>query len=209
MNHAEQTLDDPKPNAKQDSAPQTQDTAEAKAATKPKKVMKFTYSGPIASIIFSVVATVIFLGFPQIISIVFIGDRMVPTFDEVTIRSLWLPIILWAVFRIGIDIAYLIERSYTKRLALVSIVGNVLTAIVTIIVFASSRIVYWEFADFVRTRFAEIGAAWFGEILANAHLVILIVVLIVLVFETISVVVKWKSAEKKADSMGKESETAV
>ena len=156
-----------------------------------RKEKKFSYFEPFAGIIFAIVATVIFLGFPQIITIVFIGGRLIPTLDEVVIQSLWLPIILWAVFRIGVEVAYLIERRYTPRLAVISLIGHVLTAIVTVIIFADSRIVYWEYVDFVHTYFENV-AEWFGEVLAKPNLIILAIMMIVLIIESINVVKKGK-----------------
>ena len=103
----------------------------------PKKDIKFSYFEPIAGITFALVASIIFLGFPQIITIGFFDMRLVPTFDEVVIRSLWIPIILWALVRIGVEAVYLIERSYSKRLALISVIGHVIAAICTLIIFVS------------------------------------------------------------------------
>ena len=164
----------------------------------PKKKLKFSYFEPIAGILFAVIATIIFLGFPQVISIVFIGARLIPTFDEVVIRSLWLPIIIWALLRIGIEVAYLVERSYTRRLATITVIGHILTAIVSIIIFISPRIVFWEYIDFVHTYFKDV-AEWFGEILARPNLIILAIMLIVLVIESVTVIKKGEKAKKNID----------
>ena len=160
----------------------------------PKKGVKFSYFEPIAGIIFAVAATVIFLGFPQIITVAFIGGRLIPTFDEEVIRSLWVPIIIWAVLRIGVEVAYLIERSYTQRLAVISVIGHTLTAIASIIILVSPRIVYWEYIDFIHTYFDDV-AAWFGAILAKPNLIILFIMIIVLVIESITVVNKGRKAK--------------
>jgi len=154
-----------------------------------KKQRKFSFIEPIAGIIFAVVATIIFLGFPQIITIVFIGGRLIPTFDAEVIRSLWLPIILWAVVRIGVDVAYLVQQRYTQSLAIISLIGNALTAILTFIIFINSRIVYWEYVDFVHRYYEEI-AAWFGAIIARPNIIILVVILLVLVLDTFNAIRK-------------------
>lgn len=170
-------------------------------AGKPAKTLRFSYFEPIAGMIFSILCAVIFLWFSEIITIVFVGGRLIPTFDETVIQSMWFLVILWGLLRIAVDISYLVERCYTKRLAIISIVGNTLTAIVGCILLIPHRIVYWEYIDFVHEYFEET-AAWFGSIAASPNLIILVVMVIVLALETITAVRKgWKNdARKKTDS---------
>ena len=162
----------------------------------PKKKLKFSYFEPVAGIIFAVVAAFIFYFYPQIITIVFIGGRLIPTFDAVVIQSLWLPILIWVILRVFVEVAFLIERRYTQRLALVAFIGNVLSAIATFIIFFSDRIVYWEYIDFVHTYFADV-AVWFGNIIARPNLIILVVIVLVLIIETINVVKKGRKSRVK------------
>jgi len=170
--------------------------------------MKFSYFEPVAGIIFAIIATIIFYFFPQIITIVFIGGRLIPTFDAEVIHSLWLPILIWPILRIIVETAYLIERRYTQRLAIISIVGNTLTVIVTCVIFASDRIVFWEYIHFVHTYFAGV-AEWFGNILAKPNLIILVIIIVVLIIETANAVRKGilskpKPAEGKTDDISVE-----
>ena len=157
------------------------------------KDKKFSYFEPMKGIIFAVVATIIFLGFPQIITYVFIGTRMIPTFDAEIVRSLWLPIILWAVFRIAIEVVYIIERNYTKRLAVITIIGNVLAIICGFIIFVRPRIVFWEYIDFIHRYFEDM-AEWFSvpltRILDRPNLIVLAFMIFFLVLECITTVRK-------------------
>ena len=162
----------------------------------PKKKIKFSFFEPIAGIIFALLATFIFYFYPQIITIVFIGGRLIPTFDAEVIQSLWLPILFWVILRVGVEIAFLIERRYTQRLALVALIGNILVIIATFIIFVSDRIVYWEYIDFVHAYFANV-AAWFGEILARPNLIILVVIVVVLIIESINVIRKGNKSKDK------------
>ena len=162
----------------------------------PKKKIKFSFLEPIAGAIFALVAAFIFYFYPQIITIVFIGSRLIPTFDAEIIQSLWLPILIWVILRVGVEVAFLIERRYTQRLAVVAFIGNVLTAIATFIIFFSDRIVYWEYVDFVHKYFADV-AEWFGEILARPNLIILVIIVIVLIIETINVIKKGNKSKDK------------
>jgi len=164
----------------------------------PKKKMKFSYFEPIAGIIFAVVAAVIFYFFPQIIAIVFIGGPLIPTFYAEVIHSLWFPILLWVILRVGVEVAFLVERRYTQRLSVISLIGNVLTAIVTFIIFFSDRIVNVEYIDFVHDHYTD-GAAWFGEILVRPHHVIIVIIMISLILESINVIIKGRKAKKNKD----------
>jgi len=172
-----------------------------------KKHQKFSYWEPVAGILFAIIATVIFLGFPQIITVQYvdgsgtIGYR-IPTFEAEVIRSLWLPIIIWALLRVGIDVFYLFEKKYTKRLALVSVVGHVLTAICSVIIFISPRIVYWEYVDWVHSYFENV-AVWFGNILAKPNLIVLTIMIVVLIIESIIVIRKGNKAIAEKDDEDK------
>ena len=172
--------------------------------SKPEKALKekkFSYFEPAKGIIFAVVATILFLGFPQVITYVFI-TALIPMFDATVVRSLWLPIILWALFRIGIEVAYMIERRYTKRLAIITVVGNVLALICGLIIFVSPRILWQGYVDFVHTYFQDM-AAWFTvpltRILDRPNLIILAVMIVVFAIESFNMVRRGIKAEDKKD----------
>ena len=164
-----------------------------------RKDQKFSFFEPIAGIIFAVIATVVFLGFPEIITVRYIGGFLIPTFDEVVIRSLWLPIILWAIFRIAVDVFFLIERRYTKRLSIVAGIGYGLVAICTIIIFISPRILNdmtytvpdfpQGYISFIEKSFSNY-PSWFEGILKNPHLVIMFLIISVLIIELVVVIRK-------------------
>jgi len=171
---------------------------------KNKKRVKFSYFEPTVGIIIAVVFVIIFLVFPQIITYVFIGDRLIPTFDAVVIQSTLIIVfsILWALIRIGIEVSYFIERSYTKRLALITIIGNILATICGIVIFISPRIVFREYSDFVHTYFEDM-AAWFSipltRILDRPNLIILVIMIVVFIIESVSMVNKSNKAKGKKD----------
>jgi len=178
----------------------------------PKKELKdqkFSYFEPIAGMIVAIVCVIIFLGFPQIITIGFIGTppRLIPTFDADVIRSLWFPIILWGLLHIGVDVAYLIERRYTKRLAMITVIGHALALICACIIFIPSKIVYWEYLVWVDILFEHV-ADWFGNILAIPNLIVLFLMIIVSLFVSITVVRKGNKAKEKEDDGSKEEANA-
>jgi len=164
----------------------------------PEKKVKFSYFEPVAGIIFALVATIIFYFFPQIIAVGFFGNPIViiPTFVEEVIKSLWLPIFLWAILRIVVEIVYLVERRYTKRLAIITIIGNLLAFVSTLFVFIPDRIVNPEYINWVHDHISPI-ATWFGELLAKPHWIIIAIMLIGLILDSITVTVKGIKASKK------------
>ena len=176
------------------SVPEKEDVKDQKEI----KEKKFSYFEPAKGITFAVVATVLFLGFPQVITYVF-TNRLIPMFDATVVRSLWLPIILWALFRIGIEVSYIIEKRYTKRLAIITIIGDVLAAICGFIIFLSPRIVWQEYIDFVHTYFEDM-AAWFSvpltRILDRPNLIILGIMLLVFIIESINMVRRGRKAKE-------------
>jgi len=174
-----------------------------------KKDLKFSYFEPIAGIIIAIVAAVVFLGFPEIITVVFIGGQVIPTFDVEVIREIFniILIVLWAVFRLGVDVSYLVERRYTKRLAQIAIVGNALALICACIVFIPYRIVYGGFIDWVYSYFASVSVG-FGNILARPNLIILVLMIAVLVIESINVARKGYKAEEDKDEEDRNNESA-
>ena len=175
------------------------------------KKMKFSYFEPVIGIFIAVLVSVVFYFFPQIIAIVFVSGPVIPTFDIDVINGsgsyLWIPILLWAVLRIGVEIVYLIERSYTKRLAVITMIGNILAFICTLIIFIPVTIMNPEHIVWVRTHYID-NAAWFGEILARANIVVIAIMLIGLLLDSITVIKKGFKA-KKGQVKAKEDEDIV
>jgi len=166
------------------------------------KRLKFSYFEPVAGIIFAVVASVIFYFFSRIIAVVFVSGPLIPTFDEAVIKTLWLPILLWAVLRIAVEIVYLVERRYTIRLAIITVIGNLLAFVCTLIIFIPIRIVNVEYINWIYTYFTG-SAAWFGNILANPHIIIIIIMLIGLLLDSVTVIRKGiKTKAKKEEDDG-------
>jgi len=172
------------------------------------KKLKISVFEPVMGIIISLIATIVFLGFPHIITVVLIGGPVIPTFYEDIIRSLWIPIVLWLIFRLVVDVSYLVERKYTKRLANIALVGNLLTAICTFIIFISIRIVNIDFINFVYDYYGSI-AMWFANILARPNLIILVIIMIVLILESINVYKKGYKSKKKEEELEKEAEQSA
>ena len=196
-----------KPETNADDTQPVESNAVAEAEQEPKeeiKKLKFSYIEPFAGIFFALLCTVVFLVFPQIITVVFIGGYVIPTFDEEVIKTLWvlIPGILWGLLHIGIECAYLHERRYTKRLSRISIIGHVLTLICAAIIFIPYRIVFWEYIDWVHTYLYPVSEG-FGKVLEYPNLIVLFIMIIVSIIESANLI---RKAKKTEENEGEEDE---
>ena len=157
----------------------------------PTAAARIKPSGPIISMMLWIVLAIVFLGFPQIIGAWGDGTGYIPVFTTAVLRGLWLPIIAWAVLGIAKDAVRLLEEAYTVRVALVTLVANVLIVGCTAVVFLHPGIMNPDFiahlGDFVvgeHTRLVWVG----GE---NLNVVAFGVICLAVAVET---VVAWVKA---------------
>lgn len=163
----------------------------------PNKFFDIKRADPILGIVFSILVVVVFLGFPYILGGAWIGDgTYIPMFDTDIIRSLWLPIILWMVFRIAVEVAYLVEKRYKPRLTVIAVTLNIATAICAFIVLWGDRLINSEFLYYME-EFADSAIA---NLISFIPMGLLLVFMALLLIETITVIykgVKSKQPETK------------
>lgn len=98
--------------------------------------------GPIAEIIFTIIIMLLFLLSPQLIGAYSInhGVTVIPVFDVAAIRSAMPVIFLW--FGIGIvkNIWELVDGKYTLRYGIFTVVADILTIILTVVIFKGFNI---------------------------------------------------------------------
>jgi len=111
----------------------------------PEKAEKIKISEAVAGIVFCVVFAVVLLAFPQVIGMWTQETGWIPVFEITVFRSLWLFIVLWAIFEIIKESVKIIEREHTKRLLVVTIVCNILIMACAVIVFMNGKIMNPEF----------------------------------------------------------------
>jgi len=173
------------------------------------KTKKFPYFEPISGIIIAIVCVVVFVLFSDLITIAFWLDppALIPTFLEHELHRfiIWFPAVLWGITRLVVNIAYLIEKIYTKRLAIIALICNALTVILTFIIMIDGRIVNPVYAQWMRDLFEPV-APWFGEILARANLTILVILVVVMILDSITVVRKRNKVIRQEE---KEAEEAL
>jgi len=143
----------------------------------------------IFGIIFSIGFVVVLLGYPHIIIAWFDGQR-VPVFDIAVLHSLWLPIVFWGILGVVSEIAILAEGRYTIRVAVVTVVANILIAMCSIAIFSNNNLMNPEFIGYVQSNFGHIGFDLLPLALTQVNLAVLGIILITLAGEAISAVVK-------------------
>jgi hypothetical protein len=154
----------------------------------PQESEKIGIGEPIFGIIFSVAVAVLFLGVPQAIGGMFY-DTWIPLFDVAVLRSMWLPIIAWAVLGIIAETVTIMEGRYTKKLAGVCVVTNLLIAACAAAVFLQDAIMNPAFVQDI-SAILNYEADWLVPWLSNANIIIFAIVCIAIIIESISISVK-------------------
>lgn len=149
----------------------------------PVKQAQIKIHDPIINILWHIAAAVLLLGFPNLIGAYADGTGWIPAFDANYIRTFGYLVLLWMAFGIAREIFKLIERRYSKKLALVTIVANVLTGITAMLFFSSSRIMNPEFVTKVGFMIEGIGVEEIGKVLANVNLLILVIMVFALILD--------------------------
>lgn len=147
---------------------------------------------PIAGMIWCVIAAVFFLGFPQIAGVWTDETGWIPAFAPSVIRSFWFLIVLWAALGIARESVKLIDGQYTKRVAVVTVICNILTAIGAAIVFLNERIMNPEFISRMGEWFMDAGESGGApvRIFASFNLMFLGIILFALILDAAATTVK-------------------
>jgi len=157
----------------------------------PKKKERIPWIEPLAGIIFSVLFLIVLLGFPQILGGWFEGVGWVPVLQTSVIRSLWLPIGVWAFLGIVKEIVRLVEGRYTWLVALVTVIVNVLILGCVLFVVLHANLMNPAFIAQMELALAgQEGASFVMTALRWYNLVLLAPVLFALVVDSISAIVK-------------------
>lgn len=148
----------------------------------PQKKAVISKSEALAGIVFSVIFCVIFLAAPQIICVK-LGDSQpfIPVFNLERIHQLWYLFAGFAILGICNESFKLYEGRYTRRLALVTLVTNLLSAGLTVIFLSDSRILNSAFIDAV---IKNSGHSASNTFLAHFNLFFMTVILLALLIET-------------------------
>lgn len=94
----------------------------------PKKELSKTDS--ILGIAFSVAFAVVFIAVPQIFFVVLNGNKIIPIFNISEVQSVWYLIVIFALLGIVRETVKLIEKQYSKKVMITTIVTDVFSAVI-------------------------------------------------------------------------------
>lgn len=152
----------------------------------PQKHETIGRADPIIGIIISVLFAVVFLAAPQILCGIFDGE-VIPVFNPQVVRSQWYLVILLAVAGITVESVSLYEGRYTRRLAAVTVIGNIFSGILTVFFLGNPAIIN---PDFIEKTSSLFSSAFLGDLFRNLNLLLLAVVSFALVLDMVTVLVK-------------------
>ncbi len=149
----------------------------------PQKTQEISLRESIAGIVFCVVFLVVFLWVPEVLGFV-VDDRgnHVSLFDVQAIRDSWPCIAAFGLLGIAGESIKLVERRYTKKVLLVTVVTNVLSGGVAILWLGQGNLFSWAYRSQIHTILEGNDIA--ANLLGNFHLFFLGVLLFALVMDT-------------------------
>lgn len=142
----------------------------------------------IAGIGFCAVFVVLFVFTPEVFCVVHDG-KMVSLFDVGTIRDTWFIVAAFAACGIGREIVQLMEGSYNRKVLVVALVTNALSAVLAVWWLVGFDLMNQEFLANMKTIFAGENAIVY-RMFANFDLFFLGCILFALVLDSVDVTVK-------------------
>ena len=148
----------------------------------PDKRAQIKIHEPIIDIFLQIATAVLFLGFPYVIGIYTQSTGWVSAFDQDYIRQMWYLVIIWVAIGISAEIFTLTERRYSKKMALVAIIANVLSGVSVTLLLANSKIMNPDFAKVAGSIFIVDGEE-FGHLFPSVNLILLAIILFALLLD--------------------------
>ena len=149
----------------------------------PDKRAQIKIHEPVINILWHIAAAVLFLGFPYLIGGYSESTGWIPAFDETYIWASWYLIVLWMAFGIAREAVKLIERRYSKRLALVTVIAHIFTGLSATLFFANGSIMNPVFVEKVSGMIEGVSAEQIGQALGHVNMIILAVMLFALLLD--------------------------
>ena len=153
----------------------------------PDKRAQIKIHEPVINVLWHIAAVVLLLGSPYLIGgyteTESTGWIWIPAFDETYIRSVWYLVVLWAAFGIFREAIKLIDRRYSKRVALVTVIAHILTGVSAALFFANDHLMNPVFVEKVGTMIKGASAEELGRALGHVNLFVLAVMLFALLLD--------------------------
>lgn len=148
----------------------------------PEKKAAIPKCEPIVGIVFSVIFCVIFLAAPQIICAKFgPGQPFIPVFNLDLVHQLWYIFAGFAILGIARESFKLYEGRYTKMLAIVTVVTDILSAALTAVLLSSQQILN---SAFIAGASPSLSNEMVAGILIHFNLLFMAVILFCLLLDT-------------------------
>lgn len=121
----------------------------------PKKKALISKYESIFGISMSIIFVIVFLIAPEVFAVALVdGKKIIPIFNTEVIRSIWYIITAFAVLGIIREIYKLYEGRYTKRLAAVTVVTDIISAMLSFLFLLDNNIINRDFISFISNLFS-------------------------------------------------------
>lgn len=158
----------------------------------PSKRQAISQKECIFEIVMQILLFAVFMSAPQIFgAIASDGAGIIPIFNIETIRSIWYIIVVFALMGMTREIIKLIERNYNKKVMIVTIIANGISAAAAYLWLTHSEIINGEFTAYMTKLFQKDGA-FILNIFTNFQYFFLGIILFALILDTIDCVVRSK-----------------
>ncbi len=148
---------------------------------------KISKADCIVGIAVSVAFAVVFLVAPQIFCVILHGEVFIPIFNVPQIQAQWYFIVIFALLGIVRETIKLIERQYSKRVMITTVVTDICSAVVAALWLFSDKIINMNLALEVTDIFDE---NFLIAIFSNFNYFFLFCILLALTIDVIETVVK-------------------
>lgn len=156
----------------------------------PKKSQEISLWEPLVGIVFCIAFAVIFLAVPQIFGIYRANSgEVVPIIQIAAIRSHWYIIVLFAILGITGESVKLMERQYNRKVMYVTVVTNLISAVLAIWWLTDSELCNPAFSERMSALFGE-KEPFVATLMGNFQYFFLGVLIFALILDTAEAVVK-------------------
>jgi hypothetical protein len=157
----------------------------------PQKSEAIKPAEPIIGIILTLAFLVFILAVPWIAGAWFEGVGWIPVLNTAAVRSLWLPIVIWTFMGVLKEIVRLVEGRHTWIVALATLVANiVIMGCILFMVLGGNLINPAFYHQMEIVLAAQEGGVFVLDLLRSVNVLFLAVVLVGLIIDSITVMVK-------------------
>jgi hypothetical protein len=156
----------------------------------PKKDEVIAKSESVFGIVMAVFFAILFLAVPQFIMVAVTDDQgVISIFNTEVLRSAWVPIVAFVVLGIVKHCVRLVDGRYTSRVAISTVVVDVLSGVLAAVFLTQNGLVSSSFVEYMHGLFGAEGAV-ITQAFAHSHLILLGIILFALLLDIVTVLYK-------------------